>query len=179
MPDHTPTPTPSTVAPPPGAPNIDLVRWALDRLDHQDLDSLQSFWTTDSTVQFPTGTCRGRAEITAYFRQVFDALADFSLKIVAIAESGDDVLVHWHLTGRHVGTFVGIDATGRDVDLEGFDHFVLDHGTVATNTVRFDQMEFARQIRLLPADGSPADRALKGAFNAATHAMDRLRRRRH
>ncbi|WP_231869068.1 ester cyclase [Rhodococcus opacus] len=83
-----------------------------------------------------------------------------------MAEAGNDVLVHWHLTGRHVGTFVGIAAAGRRIEFEGFDHFVIADGKVVTNMVRYDQMEFARQIKLLPPDGSIADRALKAAFNA-------------
>ncbi|MFC9358560.1 ester cyclase [Rhodococcus sp. NPDC057014] len=59
-----------------------------------------------------------------------------------------DVLVHWRLTGRHVGTFVGVAATGRRIEFEGFDHCVIAGGKVVTNTVRYDQMEFARQFKL-------------------------------
>ncbi|WP_307854319.1 ester cyclase [Rhodococcus sp. B50] len=126
---------------------------------------------------FPYGTCHGYAEIAAYFEEVFVALADFTLEIISIAEAGNDVLVHWHLSGRHVGTFAGIAATGRHIDLEGFDHFILENGHVVTNTVRYDQMEFARQIKLLPADRSFADRALKAAFNATTRVGHLVRRR--
>ena len=101
---------------------------------------------------------------------MFAAVTDFAFELISIAESGNDVLVHWHLTGRHVGTFVGIAATGRRIDFEGFDYFVI-----VTITVRYDQMGFARQIKLLPTDGSIADRAMNGVFNAkraylASHA---------
>ncbi len=57
------------------------------------------------------------------------------------------------------------------------DHFVVRDGTVASNFVVFDQMQFARQIGMLPADGSAADRAMKAAFNAKTRLLARLRRR--
>ena len=94
-----------------------------------------------------------------------------------MAEAGNDVLVHWRVTGRHVGTFVGVAATGRRIEFEGFDHFVIEDGKVVTNTVRYDQMEFARQIELLPPDGLIADRALKAAFNAKTRVVNMARRR--
>lgn len=175
MPDHTISSTP--IAPPNDASKTQLVQWAIGRISAQDLDSLRNFWTADTTVHFPTGTCHGHAEIAAYFEQVFAALADFTLEIVSVAESGHDVLVHWHLTGQHVGTFMGIAGTGRRIDLEGFDHFVVENDHVVTNTVRYDQMEFARQIQLLPADGSVADRALKVAFNAVTRVRHLARRR--
>jgi hypothetical protein len=45
-------------------------------------------------------------------------------------------------------------------------------------------MQFARQIGMLPADGSAADRATKAVFNRKTRLLSRLggprgRRRRH
>ncbi|EKT78428.1 hypothetical protein WSS_A32415 [Rhodococcus opacus M213] len=75
----------------------------------------------------------------------------FAFELISIAESGNDVSVHWHPTGRHVGTFVSTAATGRRIDFEGFDHFVI-----VTTTVRYGPMGFARQIKLLPTDGSIA-----------------------
>ncbi|QYB00455.1 ester cyclase (plasmid) [Rhodococcus sp. USK10] len=176
MPDPSPTSTP--LAPPNDVTNAQLVQWAFDRINAQDVESLRNFfWTADSTVHFPTGTCHGSTEIAAYFDQVFAAVTDFAFEMVSIAESGNDVLAHWHLTGRHVGTFVGIAATGRRIDFEGFDHFVIEDKKVVTNTVRYDQMEFARQIKLLPPDGSIADRGLKAAFNAKTRVVSVARRR--
>ena len=82
-----------------------------------------------------------------------------------------------HLTGTHAGgPFQGIEATGRAVALDGIDHFVVRDGVVVTNFVVFDQMQFARQLGLLPRDGSRADRAVKTAFNARTRLARRLRR---
>ncbi|SEC32481.1 ester cyclase [Rhodococcus koreensis] len=171
------SPTSTTFPPPNDVSNALLVRWAFERINAKDVGSLRSFWTSDSTVHFPTGTCRGSDEIAVYFDQVFAAVSDFAFEIVAMAEAGNDVLVHWRLTGRHVGTFVGVAATGRRIEFEGFDHFVIADGKVVTNTVRYDQMEFARQIKLLPPDGSIADRALKAAFNAKTRVVGIARRR--
>ncbi|ABG99441.1 possible ester cyclase (plasmid) [Rhodococcus jostii RHA1] len=171
-------PTSSAVPPPNDASKTHLVRWAIDRINAHDVDSLRNyFWAADSLVHFPTGTCRGSTEVATYFNQVFDAVADFAFEIVSIAESGDDVLLHWHVSGQHVGTFVGIAATGQRIEFDGFDHFVIVDGKVVTNTVRYDQMEFARQIKLLPPDGSIADRALKAAFNAKTRVVSMTRRR--
>ena len=51
---------------------------------------------------------------------------------------------------------------------------------LVSNFVVFDQMQFARQIGMLPPDGTAADRATKAAFNAKTRLLSRLRsRRRH
>ena len=60
----------------------------------------------------------------------------------------------------------------------GVSKFVIRDGTIASNLVVFDEMQLARQIGLLPPDGSAADRATRAAFNATTRLAARLRDRR-
>jgi predicted ester cyclase len=99
-------------------------------------------------------------------------MPDWDMQVVTIAEQGDDVFVHWHLTGTHSGgPFQGIEPTGRRLELDGMDHFVLRDGVVVSNFVVFDQMQFARQVGLIPADGSRADRGMKAAFNAKSRLL--------
>jgi hypothetical protein len=62
------------------------------------------------------------------------------------------------------------------VAIDGMDHFVFRDGVVISNFVVFDQMQYARQIGMMPADGSAADKSLKVAFNARTKLTARLRR---
>ena len=70
----------------------------------------------------------------------------------------------------------GIAPTGNPVELDGIDHFVIRDGKVESNFVVFDQLQFARQIGMMPADGSTADRAMNAAFNAKTRLRDRIKR---
>ena len=164
--------------PPADVTATELMVWVFDTLNAQDLASLRPFWTDDTVEYFPDATCRGADEIAAYFSDKFAAIDGFHLHVLAIAESGDNVLVHWRMTGRHTGVLLGVAATGRTIELDGCDHFVLRDGKVLTNTVVFDQMAFARQVGLLPPDGSAADKGLKAAFNAKTRAVRAVRRSR-
>ena len=168
----------TAILPPAHATNTDLLRWAFDRLNAHDIESVRQVWTDATVEYFPDATCRGTDEIAAYFAEKFEAIEDFNLEVISVAEAGDDVLVHWRMTGRHTARLLGIAATGRTLELDGIDHFVLRDGKVVTNTVVFDQMKFARQVGLLPPDRSVADRALKSAFNAKTKAAARIKRRR-
>ena len=169
----------TTTAPPTGVSKGELVRWAFEKLNERDTAPLRRFWGPDTVERFPDATCRGSEEIAAYFDGVFAALPDFHMRVESLVESGDDVFVHWHLTGTHSGApFSGIASTGRAVAIDGIDHFVLrEDGTVVSNFVVFDQMQFARQIGLLPPDGSAADRAMKAAFNGKTELVRRVRER--
>ena len=168
----------TATAPPAGATNGELIRWAFGVINTHDIDPLRGFWSDDTVERFPDQTCRGAAEIAAYFEAVFAAAPDLRMKIDTLVEQGEHVFVHWHMTGTHTGAaFQGIAATGKPIALDGMDHFVVRDGTVASNFVIFDQMQFARQVGLLPPDGSAADRATKAAFNARTRVASELRAR--
>ncbi len=156
----------------------ELLRWVFDRINDHDVASLRRFWTPETVEYFPDATCRGVDEVARYFEDKFANIEGFRLRPVAIVVDGDDALVHWRMTGRHVGPVLGIAGTGRSIELDGIDHFVIRGAVVVTNTVVFDQLSFARQVRLLPADRSTTDRLLKGAFNARTRVVDAARRRR-
>ncbi|MGH2910222.1 MAG: ester cyclase, partial [Solirubrobacteraceae bacterium] len=118
---------------------------------------MRELWTATTVERFPTETCVGTDDIAAYFEAAFAALPDFHIEIQAIAETGDDVMVRWRITGTHSGAaWQGVAPTGRAVALDGIDHFVIRDGAVVSNFVVFDQMQFARSVGLMPPDGSPA-----------------------
>ena len=56
------------------------------------------------------------------------------------------------------------------------DHFVIRGGKIVSNFVVFDQMQYARQLGLMPPEGSSGDRAVKAAFNAKTKLSERFKR---
>ncbi len=165
-----------TDTPPATASNGELVRWAFEQLNRRDITPLREFWTDATVERFPDRTCRGADEIAAYFEEALAAIPDWNIRVTSLVEQGDDVFVHWHLTGTHAGELLGIAPTGRALAIDGMDHFVIRDGKIVSNFVVFDQMQYARQIGMMPADGSGADRALKQAFNLRTRVTARLRR---
>lgn len=166
--------------PPTGVSNAEIARCAFETINAHDVDALRQLWTAATDERFPSGSVHGADAMAVYFEDLFAALPDLLLRIVTIVESDEDVFVHWHMTATHTGgPFEGIEATGRAVAIDGMDHFVIRDGVIATNFVVFDQMQFARQIGMLPPHGSAGDRAAKAAFNAKTRLLARLRGRRH
>jgi len=167
----------STVNSPPRATNAELIRWTFEILNTHDVTALKALWSDATVERFPTETCVGADSIGAYFEAAFAAMPDFHIEIVGLAEQGEDVFVRWRLTGTHSGTsWLGIAPTGKAVELDGIDHFVVRDGSIASNFVVFDQLQFARAIGMLPHDGSAPDRAMKAAFNAKTRLLARTRR---
>jgi steroid delta-isomerase-like uncharacterized protein len=152
----------------------ELIRRSFEALNRQDLAKLREFWTDETVERFPDRTCRGADEIASYFEQAFAAVSEWQMELVSVAEQGEDVFVQWRLTGRHTGTIQGIEPTGRAIAIDGMDHFVVRDGKVVSNFVVFDQMQYARQMGLLPEQESAGDKAFKAAFNAKTKVAEAI-----
>ena len=166
----------ATAPPPTQAANAELIRWTFDVLNQHTVEPLRQLWTENTVERFPDRTCRGSDEIAAYFEDTFVALPDFHIAIVGLAAQDEDVFVQWRITGTHEGTLLGIEPTGKPIALDGIDHFVVRDGKVVSNFVVSDQMDYARQIGMIPPDGSRVDRATKAAFNTRTKLARRFKR---
>ena len=158
---------------------VELAREVFEQmLNRRDADALVPYWDEDVVEVFPTGTLRGRQEVRDYFAEVFAALPDFHIEAERIAGDDETVFVKWHLSGTFSGArWMGIEPTGSRIELDGMDCFTVRDGLVVHNHVIYDSTSFARQVGMLPAEGSPADRAMTATFNARTKLRERLRRR--
>jgi steroid delta-isomerase-like uncharacterized protein len=148
--------------------------------EERDLSDPYRFWTDDSVDHFLAAgeTVRGAHALTAYFKDLFEAVPDWSVEIENCFDDGErQAIVQWRGGGTFTGKpFMGIEPTGRRLDLRAVDVFRFDaDGKVESNTVYYDGAEFARQIGMLPARDSAADRAMLAAFNAGTRLKRRLR----
>jgi predicted ester cyclase len=125
-----------------------------------------------------------RQEVIAWFRGLFDAVPDLRMEVEDVAIAGqpgrERVTVRWRLTGTFSGApYLGIEPTGRRLDLHGMDLVDFEGGRVAGNNIYYDQLTFARQIGMLPAEGSAPDRMITAAFNLLTRGRAALRQRSH
>jgi len=80
--------------PPTNASNAELVRWAFDALNRQDLDALRQFWTADTTERFPDRTVHGAGDIAAYFQEAFAGISDWNMRDFSVSTQSDDLFVH-------------------------------------------------------------------------------------
>ncbi|MEJ2869929.1 ester cyclase [Actinomycetospora sp. OC33-EN08] len=164
-------PTTSAGPPAPTPPGADatpgtVVRWTFDVLNTHHAAPLRAVWTDETRERMPGATYRGADEIEAYFSGLFAAVPDLTLTMQSMVEQGEEVFVRWTLTGTHTGAALeGIEPTGKRLDIDGVDHFTVRDGVIVSNFVIYDQMQFARQLGLLPADGSRLDVGLKWGHN--------------
>jgi ketosteroid isomerase-like protein len=153
----------------------EVARGIFAALDRRDLDEVSDYLAVDDVQLFvPTGVRTGRQAVLAVFEELFSALPDSRMEVQEVLVQGDHACVRWRLRGSFTaGSFGGIIATGRLIDILGADAFMTVRGGLITaNTIFYDGAAFARAVGLLPASGSASERLLIGAFNLRT----RLRR---
>jgi steroid delta-isomerase-like uncharacterized protein len=148
----------------------------LDAVNAHDLDTLVTHYADTLEERMPDRTITSPAELRAYMEELFTALPDVRFDVHTIAESGEDVIVYWTVTGTHEGVFQGIKPTGTKLSVEGFERMTIRDGKLVANRVVFDRTSFGQQLGLLPPDNSPAERAMKAAFNGRTALKRRFGR---
>src|SRR4051812_4824069 len=109
----------TTTAPSDGASNADRIRWEFQCLNRHDVSPLKEhMWTAGTVARFPDATTHGGEELGAYLEGQFAALSNWHMDTLAVAGEGEDVFVHWHLTGTHQGSMFGVEATGKPIAVE-------------------------------------------------------------
>ena len=143
-----------------------------DAIASRDTQAMTSHWRPDGVDDLvPHGVLRGHGEIAAFFGELFAAVPDLETTVTRVVAGERQAAVEWRMTGHFSGgPFQGIDPTGRRVEMRGLDLLEIEDGEIVGNTAYYDGMSFARQIGLMPPENSGAERAMKGAFNAATRA---------
>lgn len=79
-----------------------------------------------------------------------------------LAVTGDVVLWAWHMEGTHRGALdpPGFAPTGRTMRIDGFDQWTMRDGRIARYRAFYDMNDVARQLGIVPAPGSRAERGM-------------------
>jgi steroid delta-isomerase-like uncharacterized protein len=150
----------------PGAESV--VRETFAALDAHDLDRFRALLHPNAEDRFlAVGTFSGREAIVAFFKEMFAAVPDARLEIRRVVAADDVATVEWTMRGTFSGgSFQGIRATGKPIEIEGVDVVEVRDGLQYRNSIYYDGATFARQIGMLPPLGSLGDRTLLALFNA-------------
>ena len=150
----------------------ETVRSYFDAVGRRDPEAMAEHWSEDGIEEIlPVGIFRGPEEVKAWFTELFTAVPDFDMTLDRVLAHENNVLVQWRATGAFTGgPLMGVDPTGRRIDVRGLDWLEVEGHKVVRNTAFSDGMALARGMGLLPPQGSGAERAMFTAFNAFTKA---------
>jgi steroid delta-isomerase-like uncharacterized protein len=146
-------------------------RSAFDALARRDAEGIGEHYREDCVVEIvPIGVFRGRPALVDFFRELFAAVPDLETTVTRVVAGETQAAVEWRMNGNFTGAaFQGIEPTGKHVEMRGLDLMEIEDGNAVSNTAYYDGAAFARQVGMLPPEGSGADRMMKSAFNAVTN----------
>ena len=157
------------------------VRSYYEAMNNRDVGAMVAHWAEEGVEDVvPIGVIRGPEELRGFLSELFAAMPDASTTITRLIVGEQDCAVEWRLEGTFDGApFMGIEPTGSRVELREVSVVEVRDGEIVGITAYFDGASFARQIRMLPPDGSGVDRAMKGAFNTVTKLRRAVAERRN
>lgn len=131
----------------------DAVERARARWNAGDLDGYLSLYGEDVRVHGYTPAPMRKAEVEVFYRGIVAAFASPQLVFHEVLESGDSVTIRFTLTGTHVGTFMGVPATGRAIALAGLTILRFDGLVVAERWSCADMLGLLVQLGAVPPPG--------------------------
>jgi ketosteroid isomerase-like protein len=163
----------------PSTSPVETATRAMAALSEGNLELLRTLDHPEVVRDFVAiGEFRGVDACQAFFAELLAAFPDLDITVLHTVGDIDQAVVQWRVTGTFTGRpFQGVRATGSPVELRGCDVIRTEAGRLRHVTVYYDGLAFARQIGLLPKEGSAADKAMTAAFNARTDVRDRIRSR--
>ena len=114
--------------------------------------------------------------VRAFFAELFSAVPDFDLQVQDMVVDKGCAAVRWRATGTFCGEtpFNGLEPNGARLELEGCDVLQIEDDLIVANDAYSDSMAFARQIGMMPAEGSPAEQRAFKLFNRASRVGTKL-----
>lgn len=142
-----------------------------DAIAAGDVDAAVALWAPGGRENV-----RGQVDVTApegvreFIGDLIKAMPDMKMEVVETTTEGERCAVQWKIMGTFAGpgSMSGVAPTGDPVELEGVDVLTIRDGLVRTNEAFPDGLGFARQIGLMPSQGSTSEQRLMGAFNMKT-----------
>jgi steroid delta-isomerase-like uncharacterized protein len=127
----------------------DLIRQFFEHIWNQgDESAIDRFIADDAMGNDPEfGT--GRDSFRLQWRKWREGFPDINFDVKEVIAEGNIVVTRWHLTGTHLGEFLGKAATGNRVSVEGVCIDRIENGMVVSGFDAWDSLNFQKQIELI------------------------------
>ena len=131
-----------------GAEAKELVRHIMeDGFNKQDLSVVEASFTQDYVRHGYGGpSAHSLAEHIEYLKAYHSALSNARFEIQQMVSDGDSVAVRYILRGTHTGTFMGVAASGNEVERHAVAIFSIEDGKVVEGHIVSDSGGLLEQL---------------------------------
>ena len=128
-------------------------RFYAEVVDGRDYSNLDSFVAADYVDHNAAEGGRGPEVVRTHLEAIRTTLPDFTIQIEDIFAEGDHVITRVAGHGTHLGEWMGIKPTGREVRLRGINIDRVDRGRIAEHWGEADTIGMLAQMGVDPFAG--------------------------
>jgi steroid delta-isomerase-like uncharacterized protein len=133
-----------------GKKNIDYYSHVWEVAINEGRTNILDTAYADDAILHTIPEIKGKSNAKAYYDNFVVGFSDRNFTIKETFADGDKLVKYWQFKGKHTGTFFGIPATGKDVDVIGCTIVKMKDGKIAEEQDFMDNLEFMRQLGILP-----------------------------
>lgn len=91
----------------------------------------------------------GIDSMKAYYKNFLTGFSNIEFTIKGIIGHDVNIVKYWNFKGTHTGTFFGIPATAKTVNIEGATLVRMDNGKIAEERDFYDNLDFLQQLGVI------------------------------
>jgi steroid delta-isomerase-like uncharacterized protein len=118
-------------------------------INQGDISILDEAYAPDVVLHTVPET-KGAANAKAYYANYVTGFSDREFIVKETFAQGNKLTKYWIFKGKHTGDFFGIPATGKTISVEGCTIATIINGKITEERDFFDNLEFLRQLGLMP-----------------------------
>jgi len=111
-----------------------------------NIEAVIEVYAADAVEHAPDGDYEGHAEIAESIEDVLAGFPDMEATVEDIVAEGDTVAMRLTLRGTHEGEFMGIEPTGRSVEIENMVFTRIEDGKITERWLRPDMFGLMSQL---------------------------------
>ena len=92
-----------------------------------------------------------KEQVRGFYESIFAAFANNRLAFHDVFSTGDRTCIRFTMTGTHVGEFMGVAPTGRDITLDGITVLEFANGRCVERWSSADMLGLLVQLGAVPA----------------------------
>ncbi len=93
---------------------------------------------------------KGKGNCKAYYANYVTGFSNRQFIVKEMFAQGNKLTKYWEFKGKHTGSFFGIPATNKDIDVIGCTIATIVDGKITEEQDFFDNLEFMQQLGLMP-----------------------------
>lgn len=125
---------------------------------HGDMSAIDRYWSADAKVHMTDFEGTAVDVVREDVERYFGAFTEIETRADHLIADGDKVMLHWTTSGKHVGPYGDVAATGKRITMTGMDLFRLERDRIVECWSMWDGLSVYEQLGVLHIGSTVPDR---------------------